>query len=85
MTRVNNGSARAILARMSTNPESDRDEAQKLHDRITIAAFELNLMLRAAHLLGVHVHVDTAERKDAASGGDYTEIILTRLDEGTEP
>lgn len=51
-------------------PSDARDFDRALSDRILIAANALNLMMRAAAMVGMTVSVDLAER------GGYTEVVV---------
>jgi hypothetical protein len=59
-------------------PDEERTFARRLMDRISVAAFELNLALQAAAMIGRHVPVDTAERDG------WTEVVVHPDAEGED-
>lgn len=46
-----------------------------LSDRIRIAVYELNLLLRGAAMGGDAAKVDTVDRTDSDTGATYTEVV----------
>lgn len=73
---VTDGGPAPMLGDMTPD---DRDFTRQLLDRITIAAYELNLKLRAASMMGIHVPVDTAERDG------WTEVLVSPPKESDDP
>ena len=53
---------------------------EQLADRASLHAFELSLMLRAAALLGLEVHVDLVDRPEG-----YTEVHVRIGEAGWPP
>lgn len=65
---------------MSSDPDEDPEEIgpDKLFEHITICVFELNLILRAAAMMGEPVPLDLAESTDSVTGLTFTRVIVVR-------
>lgn len=67
------------LDAMSELSESDKAERDTLLNRIRVAVFELNLLMRAASMYGVDLHIDTTERVDPITTNEYSEFIISGI------
>lgn len=80
-----------MLSPMRAFPESSGTPLaeltpEQLADRIALYAFELSLMLRAAVLLGIEVHVDVLDRPDETyPGGSRPEVHVRVGETGWPP
>lgn len=71
---------------MANDHPPTAEEIEALANRVTVLAWELTGVLRAAAMMGLNFRLDMVERDDPLNPGgpQYTEIQVERMEESEE-